>query len=307
LFEQATGPAVLRYQGSIPTTANRNQTKVCILEVEGSATRVMFAQDSEQVTGAAPVLVTNTGGFIGDTDVSAGYTQQAYFSAFICYGRVLNTTEKTAMQVALQRVFSSNITPTKRVMFDGDSIVSAGTSPTVLFYNGFTKQVTTRLPPYVAVYNAGSGGSQIQTKAANYAATGLHDLVIAYSDRRVVFLLAGTNDLTIGARTAAQIYADIQTYAGLVRADGGKIIVSTILPNSAWDATQQTTRNTLNTSIRTNWASFADGLADFALDPVMGPQAAASDLTLYLDGLHPTELGNRYLAQVALSAINALL
>ena len=121
------------------------------------------------------------------------------------------------------------------------------------------------------------------------------------------FVACFTNDITVGARTAAQVYADIQNYCGKVRTSGGKVIVATILPNNANTGAQQTTQLSVNTSIRTNWATFADGLADFANDATMGPQAAAADTTLYGDGLHPTRLGHTYLATIAKNAINLLI
>lgn len=283
------------------------QSRPCIYYVRQSATEAIFAQGNEQKTAGAAADVSMVGGFIGNTGLSGGFEALSFHSCHVAYGRTLSSGEATAMRGALESLFGTVVgTPTRRVIFKGDSITAAS-APTSLYFDGYAKQATSLLSQPCAVYNVSGGGQQIQNEVGFYAAqTGL--LLGQYpTDSRVVLLFLGTNDLTIGGRTAAQIYADIQTYAGLVRGSGGKVIVSTILPNVGWDGTQQTTRTDLNTLVRTNWASFADGLADFGADATMGPQAAAANTALYPDGLHPSRLGHSYLAPIAAAAINALL
>jgi hypothetical protein len=86
----------------------------------------------------------------------------------------------------------------------------------------------------------------------------------------VVVCLAGTNDLaTAQGRSAAQLYADIQTYCAMVQAMGGKVIVGTIASRSdgAWSVGSEAQRVAYNTLLRDDH-SFADGFADIDLiDP----------------------------------------
>jgi hypothetical protein len=52
-----------------------------------------------------------------------------------------------------------------------------------------------------------------------------------------------------------------------------------------------TNRAAFNKIIRAAVGTKIDAVYDFAADPVMGPDAAACDTTLYKDGLHPTDFG----------------
>jgi hypothetical protein len=45
----------------------------------------------------------------------------------------------------------------------------------------------------------------------------------------------------------------------------------------------------VNAAIRAAVGSRIDAVADYAADPVMGPDSAACNLALYKDGVHPTD------------------
>jgi lysophospholipase L1-like esterase len=279
-----------------------------VVELHLSSTNRIDMQGDQVNTSSALANMTLSGGRIGNITIAGGYLGTYHGLAWMAYGRALTTEERDTLKTSLNTIFAMNTEP-GRVVFVGDSI-TAGYSNIVGYDSagrfGYAYQSIPLLSKKVLVHNAGLHGGQLVNYVADYA-TKSGPFLAEYADNRVVFLMMGTNDLTVGGRTAAQIYADYQTYAANVRASGAKIIVATILPNDAWDATKQTTRNDLNTLIRDNWASFADGFCDFAADPTMGPQSAASDNTLYPDGLHPSELGHSYLAPLAATAINSLL
>lgn len=244
---------------------------------------------------------TETGGQAGTAD--SGYTLQGDHDAFIGYTSALSVANREAIKAALSYAWGGILTTQNRVIFVGDSI-TGGTGDSR--YGGYSGRAALTLP--VNCYANAQGGAQLTSFVSGYSSSLTKSIIVGLRGQpSVVFLHMGTNDLTIGGRTAAQIYADIQAYAGFVRADGAKIVVSTILPNAGWNGTQQTTRNDLNTLIRNGWSSFADGLCDFAADPVMGPQAAASNATLYGDGLHPAPQGHANLAVLADAAIRPLL
>lgn len=114
-------------------------------------------------------------------------------------------------------------------------------------------------------------------------------------------LLIGANDYPVNAATYV---ARIAAYCNARRAAGWLVIICTITPKV--DAGFNTFRAAVNTLIRAD-TSFYDGLADFAADPVMGPDAAAADITLYGDTVHPTQLGQNNLAAILVPVITALL
>lgn len=275
-----------------------------VVEYYLGASSVIESFNAETRTAAAKSAGTETGGIIGTSDSS--YKFNGYGSCWIGYTSALSSSDRSTVKTALNYAFGTTLdTPTARVLFVGDSITvgSAGT----LSY-GFARRTQRALPNTVMCNQYAGAGNQVQNYVANYSTSQGKIILTTYtSTSPVVFLHMGTNDLTIGGRTAAQIYSDIQSYAALVKADGARIIISTLLPNSAWTAGQQTTRNDLNSSIRSGWASFADGLCDFANDAVMGPQAAASNTSLYSDGLHPTDTGHQYLSVLSTAAIRGLL
>lgn len=282
------------------TTPNIHiQSRPTVFEAHLSASATIQSAGDETWSGSAQTNNTLTGGRLGQP--TSGYWYTGYAACWIGYARALSADERTAMKALLATLFDAAKVP-GRLVFVGDSITSGGEIPAR--YNGFARQIIPLLSKAVPIYNLGAGGTTIATRLSNYA-TETGALLDAYSDLRIVFLNIGSNDITIDGRSAADIYADVQSYAALVRADGAKIIVSTQTPNSADDATERQTRADFNTLIRDNWASIADGFADFAVDPIMGQLNAPSPY--YLDGLHPSELGYTYMTPIAAAAINPLL
>lgn len=281
------------------------QTRTCIFEMELGASAAVGYQNGESTSSTASPVASYTGGFLGHWDVTAGHDGAFYAGAFAIYARDLSASDRALLHAALATQFSFTESPTGRIIVTGDSI-AAGSNPPELNWNGWARQCRPMLSQQLNFYNEAAGGSQFSNLLANYAASvGL--TLSQYSDLRIVLVACGTNDLTIGGRTAAQILADMQTYCGNVRTSGGKVIVGTVLPNSVWNGTQIATQQTLNSSIRSGWTGFADGLADYAADPVMGLQANAFNGLLYSGGLHPTALGHSYLAPIAAAAFNSLL
>jgi hypothetical protein len=98
----------------------------------------------------------------------------------------------------------------------------------------------------------------------------------------------GTNELAGGATAAAAYQHTVDTCLA-AKARGFKVCVGTVLPCGTHTAGQNTARLAMNTSIRTNWATFADAIADVALIPQM---ANTADTTYYADTIHPTDAGH---------------
>ncbi len=127
--------------------------------------------------------------------------------------------------------------------------------------------------------------------------------------RKVVLtVLIGRNDLVGYGSAGAKAYADdLARYVGAMRGAGADlVVVATLLP-SDW-APFTAVRGELNAILRRpGWARAhgIDALADFAASPIMGPDAAARDRTLYVDGIHPTDKGYEALAPIYGEAVAA--
>ena len=125
----------------------------------------------------------------------------------------------------------------------------------------------------------------------------------------VLTVLIGRNDL-VGYGGGAAAYADnLARYIDEMRNAGvDRVVVATLLP-STW-APFTAVRGGLNAILREpGWAKAhgIDALADFAASPVMGPDAAARDKALYVDGTHPSDRGYELLAPIYGAAIEAAL
>jgi hypothetical protein len=264
-----------------------------------------FEQDGQLTTGgAAGSATTASGGFFGKT-VAAGYTGPFHFGAIAFYGRVLSAGERASVKSRFSSVLNSN-SGAGVLVYEGDSITAASTLD--VMYNGWAHQVSPLLNNNPRQYNFAGGGEQLVNDMPGAASQFSVDVGVVFgqfaSERKVVFLHKGTNDMSLGGRTPAQVYADMQTYCGVIRSNGGLVIVSTLLPKTGYGLSNSAAFDTLNSDVRANWASFADGFVDYAAHPIMGASGAASDLSLYLDGLHPTIYGNSLLASAAAPEIN---
>ncbi len=133
---------------------------------------------------------------------------------------------------------------------------------------------------YTYLINTAVGG-RTTTDVINALPT---EVVAKYQSRikNYYTIMIGYNDLAAGA-TAAFVYANIVTICQTVRAAGFKVVIMTDIYST--NAGVNTKTDTVNTSIRANWATFADALADTnALPQAQNPL----DTTYFFDGLHPT-------------------
>jgi lysophospholipase L1-like esterase len=282
----------------------RTQQRPLIYESRYRTTAATTSQGSEVASFGAPADVAMAGGFVGNTALAGGYQGKFYATAFIAYASDLPDIDRTAVRSSLNTNHAITENPTDRVIYVGDSItvVSSTASPN---HYGYPKMADAINGHSYHSYNVAGGGQRIEIQLSQYA-NQVGNILSAYSDNRVVVIAYGTNDISQG-RTAAQIRADVESYCASIRGSGSKVVVGTILPATGHTSPMQTERDTYNAGIRADWATFADGLMDFAADPTMGPQAAASNTSLYPDGLHPSRLGHTYLAPIAAAAIASAL
>lgn len=225
------------------------------------------------------------------------------FAAF--YSRVLSTVERDALKAASDSLWDC-ISTGGVLILNGDSIMASSTAATL--FDGIGHRLYPLLNNKPKVFNFAGGGEQLVNDLVGGSSNFTTDegaVLSRYTgDRRVTFVFKGTNDMCLAGRTPVQLYADLQSYCASVRSGGGLVVVATLLPRTAYGPSSAANFDTYNADVRANWATFADGFVDYASHPIMGAAGAASNTTLYLDGLHPTPYGNSLLAAAAAPEIN---
>lgn len=128
--------------------------------------------------------------------------------------------------------------------------------------------------------------------------------------RKFVLSLLVANDFVNGYSDAAAYAVAVSDYIAARRAAGwDKIALGTVLPRN--NAPFNVLRNAYNAIITgTGWAAAngVDGIMDFAADATIGPDAAALDVGLYPDGIHPSQsVHTTYMEPIARAVLNSLL
>jgi lysophospholipase L1-like esterase len=280
-----------------PSFANQVRAQPAVIGITSSAAAITYYVDSIVATGAAPASHATAGGLIGAWSGSNGANLSADYFALVIYGSTLNTTQSAAVIAALQAAFPGTArAATRNQVYDGDSIMfGAGLIGTGAL-NNLQRQTEALLNHPVNSWNVALSGATLATEASGYAAK-IAPLYDATKTSNIMFQQGGTNDLIAGT-SATTLETTIQSNATAAHSTGYKFVCATILPRTGFTGAEQTQWTAYNTWLRANEASFCDGFADFQNDPTMGPFSAASNTSLYGDGVHPTTLGYSYLARL---------
>lgn len=152
------------------------------------------------------------------------------------------------------------------------------------------------------------GGETVPTVAARQATVAA--LLNAYPlKNRVLSVFLGANDLKNAANSVA-FTTGLAAYIDFMKSavSGLKVIGATVLPaNPAGQPNTNTNRAVANPVILSWVGGRLDAAADFAGDPIMGPDVAALNTSLYPDGLHPNAAGQGILEPIMRAAVNSLL
>lgn len=148
--------------------------------------------------------------------------------------------------------------------------------------------------------------SQQTTTMVGVAATRVDPLYRKHVSHNILVAWEITNDLNAGV-AAATALTNFTTYCAARRAAGWKVIVLTVLPRTSASGTFEADRQTINTSIRANWATYADALADVAADSRIGDSGDQNDTTYYLaDAVHTAAAGDAVVAGIVAAVVAAL-
>jgi hypothetical protein len=258
--------------------------------------------DDVRFLAKAQVLaaVTLTDLFFNITTSTGLYGGDKYAGAVALWDRALTDAEvRSAVTLQQARAAASSVTATsitRALVAEGDSIAASASPSSFAYLFGPNAN-----PALHGVVHAVSG-STIATMASRAA---IVDAVIPPTRTGRTFILSvliGRNDLlSLGTSTWL---TNLATYLDARRATGWKVVLCTVLPSTAVGF--NAARNTANATLVT-WAGVhADAIADFAADPTMGPDAAASNATYYSDGTHPTAAGQALLEPIYRAAVNSL-
>jgi lysophospholipase L1-like esterase len=181
-----------------------------------------------------------------------------------------------------------------RVVFMGDSITDAWGRKYGKFFPG---------KPYV---NRGISGQTTPQMLIRFRPD-----VIALSPKAVVFL-AGTNDIAgnTGPETLEEIEGNLQSMAELAKANGIRVVLSSVMPVCDYIRPQTERRppekiKALNAWIR----NYADQNGFVYLDyyPALSDQQGMFRKELTVDGLHPNDAGYEVMEPLAAKAIESAL
>lgn len=227
-------------------------------------------------------------------------TSGTEFAGAVLYDRVLTDEEIRQAQDSIAARFSSlTIAPRPYYLaHEGDSLSAVDLFPTKAAQEFSVKAVA---------MNYAAGGSSFVHHNQRLPAIEAIPLGLRASEIAIFTIYAATNELGQVGVSVSQFIATYTTYLTAVRAAGYSLIgVGTLLPSTI--SGYNIKRNAAN-AIMATWpgAGICDFLFDFAADPIMGPDAAASDTTYYIDGIHATTAGQAILKDIYKAAVEAYL
>ncbi len=144
---------------------------------------------------------------------------------------------------------------------------------------------------------AGSESNRVAPTCANTAGP----------SNALIFL--GTNDLLLQNQTPASVLASINSEVQTLKMAGCHVFLGTMLSrtgNTSAGTSFDAAKDVYDGLILTNAKMLgADGLVDFAANPLLGADGANSNRTYFgADGVHPTQAGQQFLANAASNALN---
>lgn len=244
---------------------------------------------------------TIAGGQIGNTIRAANYQGRFDLGALIVYGTKHNAATQEAVMSRLYRSFGVAPQSDVNIPYAGDSITYGRT---VVTGNERAAQLPLTTGEQYARFNYGIGGRAQSSLTNAYP----NEAAQIYDPKKlnIIVLFAGTNDLKANL-TGAATWASAVTMMQAARTTGFKILIATMLQRGDFTGAQEAERVTFNSLVRANWQTYADGLLDYAADPIIGtPTFVTSNTVLFADGVHPTEYGDSILASYDAKEISRL-
>jgi lysophospholipase L1-like esterase len=171
----------------------------------------------------------------------------------------------------------------------------------------YTDYVSAAFPAVATnLHNIGVPSSYIDSAGQGASADALYD---GTKQVDVVSILFGANDMYSGSQneSASTFVNNLKTFGQARQAAGFKTLVLTVLPSTNDAGAYNVRRNAANVLIRALvHADGVDAIADVGGDATFGTDAAASNVTYYSDGVHPTALTNSLMEPYVTAALRTL-
>lgn len=199
---------------------------------------------------------------------------------------------------------------TRVVLCDGDSIMGfAGAPYTLSLTDRVYSQVATGLGSLStdAVLNIALGGKRI-SQLVDDAAAKFHDINFPSDCQKILVVMAGTNDITHDAASAADTYADLLTYISDAKTAISGLEVIAATPIARIDDTEPTaTLQDYQDLIIAGAAANGYTVADAGGLSMFDESGDTTNATYYqADEEHPTATGAGEIADVIVTAIEGL-
>jgi lysophospholipase L1-like esterase len=297
---------------SQPFTAQTpSKAHTCFATVVNGASTVSYRNGVVGTTVAAtPGTQGPTGLTIGAFEGGAGGTGfSGAVAAVLIYEGAHTQTDVNQLMGYFDTWIFRETTP--QVVCDGDSLSFAHGLPNPLTQS-YPAQLQALLGNGWDVYDTGVSGRPIGAQSnsvgmVGFAVDAVDPLYRPGRSANVSIVWGGVNDmLGIGYTTSnATVEASIQAYCAARRAIGWKVCVVTLPPSnfSGTSGSYEANRLLLNTWLRANYTTFADGLIDIGGSTPWGQAVDTGADTI--DGLHLIAGGYTALAALAQPVVSA--
>lgn len=262
----------------------------------------MQGNANQAATNPADVLQRMT---IGDKVGAIAFAGMYRMFALAVYNTALTATDGANTQQSLNNAFSVPAAAPYRVVFDGSSGMEG--SGSTMLRNVVAQLSLTKRPE---MFNMGVHG---QSLASIYSGRVARFSGRYTSSRPCVFFeQGGANDLLGSDTPATTLYNNTTTpLVSYLKGLGYKVVLCTIPPigtsHSLYTTARENERLAYNDLIRANSAG-ADGVCDWASDPVMGGASSPDNLTYYTgDKQHPTSEGYARYAMLVRNSLETIL
>jgi lysophospholipase L1-like esterase len=234
----------------------------------------------------------------GSSTTPGGLSMGLFYALYFTVDGTLNA--------VVPELFSKLASYNVNIVCDGNSLTAGSGANNATAYPPQLETLLRATGRNDCVSNIGIGG-QVTTAMTAKAAAHI-DANWEGSPQKIVVAWECTNDLFFGT-SAATAYSNFVSYCQARRAAGAQVVAVTVLPRSdaGTPGTFEASRQTVNTNIRANWATFADALADVAADTRIGDPGDELDTTYYTaDKVHMNSTGYGVVAEVVKNAILTL-
>ncbi len=252
--------------------------------------------------------------FLGSSNVSpwTGSGCNCTYYRFLAYPSQLSSASVAAISASIRTEVASrgvSVSPTP-TQLNAPQLITAGDSITFGLnvatpWPGLLSLVNQ--PAYVLTNNSIVGMTILETEGSEPNRSAL--LCQNANGPSIAIAFAGTNDFNNYGASAATAFSSLTGWIQTMKQAGCRVFVGTMISRTGNDfnsIAMDTDKNNYDALILQQAKSAgADGVIDFAANPLLGANGAYSNATWFQsDGIHPTQAGQQLLANAASNVLN---